>query len=431
MKTIHPTQTSDLTRQFMLAARQRELHALTVMVATGNFVILAGQLIHALQKERGYSNMFLRSQDATTQQTLDTLSEAALQKQASLCEMLAQQIASPTAAWSNARLLNAAAHALLRLDDIPQLRERIRRRDINDTDATSRFSRPISSLLNMVFEAMDGATDPGITRQLVALLNFMQGKELCGQERAFGVSAFAAGYLDEGQKVTLIGLQQAQERSFTVFSEYAHPETLAHWQRLREDETALHRFRLLAQQSRAEQPLDTNMAHIWFDVTTARIDAIHALETMLANQLSASCAERLSHSNQQQDDQNALMGQFLEQHGNDEHTATVLYSLQGRPLDTTNAEAVSQGMARSLLDLLHAQSQRLQEADQALLSARREQQERRLVEQAKWQLVSRYRITEPEALERMQRIAMNRNMPLYDVARQLLTEMGSAKPARP
>ena len=39
---------------------------------------------------------------------------------------------------------------------------------------------------DIIFEAADIASDPTITRLLVALFNFMQAKEYAGQERAWG-----------------------------------------------------------------------------------------------------------------------------------------------------------------------------------------------------------------------------------------------------
>src|SRR5690606_9642001 len=80
-----------------------------------------------------------------------------------------------------ARLFSCVAHALFRLDELPDLRWRVREAKAPADEARAQFTRLISNLLAVVFEAADSALDADVTRTLVALLNFMQGKELSGQ----------------------------------------------------------------------------------------------------------------------------------------------------------------------------------------------------------------------------------------------------------
>ena len=84
----------------------------------------------------------------------------------------------------------------------------------------------------MVFEAADTAVDPRVTRALVALFNFMQGKELAGQERATGVAGFMAGYFDAALQDRLRFLQDGQQRCFESFIEAADDASRADWDQL-------------------------------------------------------------------------------------------------------------------------------------------------------------------------------------------------------
>ena len=83
-------------------------------------------------------------------------------------------------------------------------------------------------------------------------------------------------------------------------------------------------------------------------------------------------------------------------------------------------DAIGDTMARSVLDLLLEQGARLHEADLRLSEARRARHERRRIEQAKWWLVTHYRLSEPAAQERLQRTAMNNGLTLLEVADRIL-----------
>ncbi|MCT9872427.1 nitrate- and nitrite sensing domain-containing protein, partial [Paenarthrobacter aurescens] len=78
------------------------------------------------------------------------------------------------------RFCNLIAAALQALAGLPALRQQITQQQIAHAQAVAAFSTIIRSLLNLVFEAADTASHPDITRALIALFSFMQGKELAG-----------------------------------------------------------------------------------------------------------------------------------------------------------------------------------------------------------------------------------------------------------
>ena len=59
---------------FMLAARRSEMHALHTLELTCELVSAASRLVHALQRERGFSNIYLGSLDQLFLAPLDGLS---------------------------------------------------------------------------------------------------------------------------------------------------------------------------------------------------------------------------------------------------------------------------------------------------------------------------------------------------------------------
>ena len=70
---------------------------------------------------------------------------------------------------NGARLFSRIAFVLHALDALPALRQRIGAQVVPAEEATAALVRLIGGLLVVVFEAADRATDPEISRALVAL----------------------------------------------------------------------------------------------------------------------------------------------------------------------------------------------------------------------------------------------------------------------
>ena len=413
------------TLQFLLAARRSELHGLEVLARTCELVTLVGKLIHALQKERGYSNLYLCGSQEHLLDTLNALSRDAETVEDEVRAFLARP--ETGTAGASARLLHGIAYALYRLDEVGALRRGIRERRIAEMDATARFTRLVGSLLAVVFEAADSALDADITRILVALLNFMQGKELCGQERACGVMGYTVGYFSDTQKARMRELLETQSRCFSVFAQYASADALARWEAAQAPSGPVARLREMAHRTSAAQPVDPTLAELWFDLCTERIDALRGIEILLAETLAQQCRKRIGTTRRELEDHRLLLRRLGDQP--DEAAAPMLYSVRGQLLDMPAENGVGDGMARSILDMLQAQTLRLQRADDALQAARSTLEERKRVEKAKWLLVSRHGLSEQAAHERLQRAAMDGGQTLSEVARRVIAEWGADKEA--
>jgi hypothetical protein len=304
------------------------------------------------------------------------------------------------------------------------LRRDVAQAAVDTGQAVAAYSRTIAGLMGIAIEALEGAADPQIGRLLVALLNFMQAKELCGQERASGAACFAAGRFDDGQKRLMASLAQAQARSFELFCQHAPESLRAAWVALHADEAALDRLRRMGLDG---APLDAGLAQVWFDVCTARIDALHELETALTLHLAACCRQAVDQAEGVLADLDQQAGQYQALPFN--LGESLVYTLVGTPADAAvTGDAMGEGVARSVLDVLLEQGARLHAADMALEQARRAQQERRRIEQAKWWLVSRHGLTEADAHDRLQRTAMNAGLPLHEVAAQILRDASTSQP---
>lgn len=408
------------TLRFMLAARRSELLGLEDLAQTCALVTRVSQLVHALQKERGYSNLYLSSSAAHQGAQLDSLSQASIALERQLRDTLEQMNQDGLGAADKTRLFTRIAHALHHLDELPGLRRRIRERRINAQDATAALVRLISGLLAVVFEAADSAVDPDITRCLVALFNFMQGKELAGQERALGVNGLTHGYFEPEQLERLIHLQECQERSFNTFNRFADPATQARWQALCSSTSNLQACRLrdIARSTHAGATVDPQLGELWFELHTQRIDLMQAIESHLEEDLLQRCQEGMQGIRDELHSHRRVLENLSERQAAEQMR---LFSVQSSNLDSTPEDGLSGNLARSTLDLLQHQSQRLQLLQDELRDARQAIEERKVVERAKQLLIKQHGYSESEAYALLRQSAMNQGLRIEDIAQRLLS----------
>ncbi|ASC67146.1 antitermination regulator [Achromobacter denitrificans] len=408
--------------RFLLAARRSELHGLEALAGTCELVLKISALVHALQKERGYSNLTLCGDDERLLPALAGLSDEAGAVEGDARAFLDGLETGAAAGAGRARLLNCIAYALFRLDELPRLRRQVRDRRVPAHEADSRFTLVIASLLAVVVEAADSALDAGVTRNLVALLNFMQGKELSGQERACGVMGFTAGWFSDEQKARMLGLAANQARSFDSFAQYAQDAPLQCWEQARQHDPQVQRMRDMAQRTSDTQRVDGSLAGLWFDLCTARIDAMRDVETRLAHDLAQHCARRIAETRQELDDRRLLLSRYADHASG--RAPSLVFSVQSRILDAPPQDGVGKELERSILDMMREQALRMQRADDALSSVRGALDESKRIDRAKLLLISRYGLAEPAAHERLQRAAMDGGLSLAEAARRIVEQLG-------
>ena len=423
--------------RFLIAAKRCEITELQQLARTSALVNAVGQLIHGLQRERGLTNLHLASGDgqwapALAQQIEDN---AALQAAVVACF---EAMDIPTSRLNHgARLFSRIAYALQGLDALPALRNRLRSETWSAERATAAYVRLVGGLLAVVFEAADAASDPGISRRLVALFNFMQGKELTGQERATGAALFAAGQADAAAQQRLLRLIDSQERCLQVFQEFASPALYQAWLLTQrpEQQAPLERMRRVLCTAADGAPLDRQLSLAWFDANTVVIDAMKSIEDKLAVELLTLCESRIEASAAELAEFEALTGEralkpqadadlsFFEPSPSDpgpEH--------QTQTLAPVSSSGFGLQVDRSILELVQAQSQRLQAMGHELDTVRASLNERKLIERAKGLLMAHRHLSEEEAHKSMRQMAMNQNRRLIEVAEALLA-MAEVLPA--
>jgi hypothetical protein len=411
---------------FLIAALRCEIDALEQLARTSALVGTIGRLVHALQRERGISNVLLASRGQRfASQRSEQIAEC-LRAEEAVRVSLDQLEADAGRIGNGARLFSRIAWVLPGLEALPELRRRVGALELSPAEATAAFVKLIAGLLAVVFEAADGATDPEISRQLVAMFNFMQGKEFAGQERACGAAAFASGYNDSARQQQWLHLIESQERCFQVFAEFSGTDIAELWRSSQSPGqlAAQERLRRIACAAPAGVALDTELSQTWFDCCSRRIDAMQSIEERLAADLRRICEQKTSQARAELEAHDALLAKLAREAGApaaaffDEQPAA---DAPGHPQTAGTATPYGRQLERSILEMVQEQSHRLQAMSDELDTVRAALNERKLVERAKGLLMAHRRLSEEEAHKMLRQTAMSQNRRLVDVAESVLS----------
>jgi hypothetical protein len=400
-----------LALSFLQAARRSEMQGLAQLRATGDLVRDMSEWVHRLQRERGASNLYLasRGQRFCTQREQCVVESAAMEATVRARHFDAR--IEPERVYGGMRLLSRIAQFLHALDGLPTLRLQVAQRQLGVEESTRAYSELISAMLAVVWEAADTAVDPQVSRALVALFNLMRGKELAGQERAVGTAACTSGRFDDTVKQRLGHLVDAQDRCFQTFLDFAEPTLSGLWQHLEAgaETQALRRWRLLFQGDAPERSAP-QAAERWFEVATRRIDGLRLIEDAATSALVAACEAALVAC------EASLAGDAVSL-----GALSPPLPLDERPMPGNGAPHAP--LARTTMDLLEAQTRRLQAMSEDLAAAQAALRERKLVERAKGLLMDRRGLSEEAAYRLLRNTAMQQHRRLGEVAEQVL-QMG-------
>ena len=405
---------------FLVAARRCEIEELEQLARTSDLVGVIGRLVHALQRERGLSNVFIASRGQRFGEQRDQQIAASQQIEHEVRAGFDELATDTRRAGSSARLFSRIAWVLPGLDALPELRRRVGALELPPAQATAAVVKLIAGLLAVVFEAADGATDPEISRLLIAMFNFMQGKEFAGQERAFGAAAFSLGRTDDASRQQWLHLVESQERCFQVFTDFSSPPLLELWRQSQPDATVaeLERLRRMGALT-AGQSLDPQLSQPWFDCCTRRIDAMKTVEECLAAELRERCGRKIAVARTEWREYQQILDTLVQQSDGGVAAPDAVFFDDAGDGDAPAAPYGHQ-LERSVLEMVQQQSRRLQAMSEELETVRASLNERKLVERAKGLLMAHRRMTEDEAHKMLRQTAMNQNRRLIDVAESVL-----------
>ena len=406
----------------VLRAKQLEIESIRHLAGRVELVDVIGQLIHALQRERGATSIYLASGGQRFASERQVAVDEALPIEGALRDLFAKQVAPDQGA--SAQTLSLMAWVLLDLEALAQWRLQIANRTTSAHDSVAAYSRLIAGLVELIFHVADAALHPGISRLLVAFVHLVQGKESAGQERAVGAQLFASGCNDEAEQQRIVHLIEAQERSLAVFEEFAQTELRARWQQHQVTPIVaqLERMRRTLCTVKPGAALDARLSESWFDVSSARITEMWQLQEELVQCLRQSCGDQIREAERNLQDSEGLLQQLRNNPPPHSHAVARFFNAPEQPESAPVLTAGAEGVAvSSLVDLVQSQSARLVSMEVELDAARRALHERKAIERAKGALMSRLGMTEEAAFRALQKASMDHNRKLLDVAEATLT----------
>jgi len=446
--TTRPDSTPELPSagDYLIASKTCELKSLQYFLQMGRLVQCISNLVHGLQRERGASNVFLGSAGRKFAGERQDLIAESDRLKTEFGQALAEIHRDLTEHPVSSQLLNQIACALYSLDGLAELRQAVSARTITAVAAMEEYSRLVHNLIAVVFEAADTAVDPTIAGVLVAMVHLMNGKELCGQERAAGSAGFSAGHFDAALSRRMVHLFEAQERCFEVFTDFADPDSMSLWQELlaHDRELEIARLRRLASSVGPSVSKEPALAEKWFMLMTERIDGLKKVEESVEGCFHSRCVERFADARNSLAHQEALIASLDARKMTQPPVLVVCESATeanaASAADTENpanpaspaagafsASAISQHFGRSVLDLVQEQTRRLQQMSSELQSAREALEDRKVQEKAVLLLMKHRRINNDEAHRALRKLAMDQGKKLPETARALLAMASALK----
>ncbi len=279
-----------IAARYVIVARFRTLERQEHLCELIDILANVGRLIHALQKERGSSAGFIGSGG---RELADQLAEIRREADA-LLPVVQAGFSHVDPLIHTPQVVASVGIALDELAGLAGLRARISSLQASRPESFDGFTNLIEGLLTIVSAAAEEATDPVQSRDLIAYFNFLQGKELAGQERATNAAALSVGLYEPRQHHRALQLTSAQQRAFKVFETFARPEQKQAFARIVPTELAqeIAHMRDVIQQGGLKGDLQGLTAPRWFQTTTRRIDLLKVFEEKLTEDLRRCCAEQ-------------------------------------------------------------------------------------------------------------------------------------------
>ncbi len=250
-----------------------------------------GALVHELQKERGMSAGFLGSGGARFGDPLPTQREAtdaALQR-------LRRALAAGSADGGKDGFVETLTGDLARFEVLPGMRRRVDELSVELADMVQVYTDLIRRLLAAARAMIPIATAPELVRAIAAHVQFLEAKELAGQERALGAVGFARGRFDPDLYngfFRRVVLQDAHLKESRFWADAKMRALLDGLERSAPfEEIARLREKVTAGLGAGE--LGDVTSEAWFAAMTRKIDAMKAVEDRFVTLL-ADRAQRLA-----------------------------------------------------------------------------------------------------------------------------------------
>lgn len=263
------------------SAAAREMDSVQTLAALS---VRISALVHEIQKERGMTAGYLGSNGEQFAVEIK-VQRNDTDGQISRLESHLEDFDARDFGTSFSDALSAGLGHLKQLDS---RRRQVTGMSIGTAEAIDYYTSTNRALLNVIGMVIKMSSNGGVTRMTDAYLNFLQGKERAGIERAVLANTFARDEFGAGMFVkftTLVAMQQAYLDNFSVL---ATDEAVEYFdQKMRAPEVAeVDRLREAAFDKASVGGFGVD-ARDWFDTITVKINLLKEVENHLSQELVA------------------------------------------------------------------------------------------------------------------------------------------------
>lgn len=232
-------------------------------------------VVHSLQRERGQSAGFIASEGVNFAGSLPGLRAESDQFYNAVDVMLTTMTPLIEAAFADD------------VETIIQDQQRIRQMRANidaGSASVADMAGVYTSTIHHLIVAIEGvgafASAGAMTQNVEAYIALIEAKEAAGLERAMGAAGFGAGAFSEPVYARMLTLQGQQQTDFTIFDRLATPAMAAAFEREMTSAVVgpVEDMRAVARSAPYGGDISGVTGSAWFAASTARIDAMRAVE---------------------------------------------------------------------------------------------------------------------------------------------------------
>ncbi|WP_172329995.1 methyl-accepting chemotaxis protein [Mangrovicoccus sp. HB161399] len=280
-----PLAVAMLLAAVIVFAEAREVRETGQMSSLMRLVDATGDLVHEQQKERGATSIFLSSGGREFGPELAKQRGATDGAAADLAALLADLDLAAMDGPLGAAMAEIAGEIAKR----PQIRRRVDALDIPAAEAIGYYTKVNGALLDQIRRIGGISTDAGVTAAVGSFVAFLAAKERAGIERAVASGGFAAGSFDIPRLLTLQRLIAQQDMGFDFFLTNAAPSHREAYEAMRAlpGTQEVWRLREIAFGYPGTGDLQGVAGKDFFDASTARINAMKAMEEQISGDIAA------------------------------------------------------------------------------------------------------------------------------------------------
>ena len=272
---------------FSMTAFLDRLEASRNLAAVHDLVGLAVKssgLVHELQKERGLSAGFIGSGGTRFAADLEQQ-----RKQTDSALGAYRETLQATRQGQSREFGEASDGAEKSLSELATTRNRVQGLQLPAAESFAFYSQAIAGQLKLVALLTRTSNNNDISRDLTAYVNFLNGKEQAGRERASANGAFAADKpLEPALYQRLTGLYAAQEVYFANFRDSADRDNVDFYRKTLDNPVTaeVERLRKVLMEKAGEGKFGVDPAH-WFKTISDKINLMKTVEDHLSTTLLA------------------------------------------------------------------------------------------------------------------------------------------------